>query len=137
MESITTDDILGKTALDGHARVLGVVVKMHIDTEAKTILGITIDQGLTKPDLFVGLAHVKKFAKNAVFLHGLTFNALKGKNVISEDGERIGTVESVVHKNEQVVSITVNKKVGTFKSENTHYPASKIKEIGETIIVRK
>lgn len=137
MVTITSDDILGKTAVDPYGALLGVVVKLHIDNENKTLSGITIDQGFTKPDLYVGMQHVKHFGTDAVLLKTMPYHRLKGLHVISAAGETLGIVSEVSLQEGILANITITKRAGNFKKTTAEVPASDIKEIGEAIILRK
>jgi sporulation protein YlmC with PRC-barrel domain len=137
MESITSDDILGKTAVDPYGSLLGVVVKLHIDNKEKKLQGITIDQGFMKPDLFVGIDHVKQFGLDAILLRSIPYNQLEGKEVLDARGHVLGNIHKVLTNGPDLSSLVVRKKKGTFKSEEITIDAKEIKEIGETIILRR
>lgn len=137
MKSITSDDILGRTAVDPNGNLLGTVVKLHIDTNKKAIQGITVDQGLMKPDLFVGIDHVRRFGIDAVLLSSIPYNRLKGKRVLSVHGEVLGTVAQVLVDGPKLRALLVSRKVGAFKKEEVEIDAKEIKEIGQNIILRR
>ena len=44
-EITTSDDILGKEAIDPDGTILGIVTKLHIGKDDKKVTGITIDMG--------------------------------------------------------------------------------------------
>ena len=70
MEDIlTSDDILGKQALDPDGGILGTVIKLHISNKTKQMTGITIDLGFMRPDLYVGINYVKHFGIDAILLN--------------------------------------------------------------------
>lgn len=137
MNTITSDDILGKTALDPYGEPLGVVVKLHIDNDNKTITGITIDQGFVKPDLFVGLDHIRHFGVDAVLLNTIPYSRLHNLRVLSSKGEYLGTVKNINVENHKLASVTLAKRKGLAKAEELEVKAAQIKEIGQTIILRK
>ena len=137
MGSTTSDDILGKVALDPLGNLLGTVVKLHLDNETKEVLGVTIDQGFVKPDLFVGIDHVRRFGIDAVMLNSMPFHLLKGKRVLSFKGEVLGTVVRVNADEGLLQSLVVSKKSGAFKKEEVVVEARDVKETGETIILRR
>lgn len=129
---ITSDDILGKDAVDPDGQVLGVVIKMHIDKEFKKITGITIDEGFMKPNLFVGISYIKNFGVDSVFLSKIPTQKYIGLKVIDSKGKEIGKVKKVRAKRYKVnaieVSAGIRKRSLIFSSE--------IKEIGEKIILK-
>ena len=132
--TITAEDILGKDALDPDGTVLGVVTRLHIDKEEKKLTGISIDMGLTKPDLFIGIDYVNKFGKDAVLLTNVPEVKFKGKRVISKTGQDIGYVKSVEMKNRKVNSVTVI--MGGIRKKEKVLPSSKIAEVGERIVLK-
>lgn len=138
IESITSDDILGKIALDPRGEVLGTLTKLHIDNDKKILQGITIDQGFARPDLYIGIEHVKFFGDDAVLLNTIPFNRFNHLEVLSAEGKLLGRVREVIHNNIILQGIVVEKKSGLRgkKSEVTIGSAD-IKELGETIILRK
>ncbi len=94
--SITSDDILGKEAVDADGEIIGIVVKLHISKEHKNLQGITIDQGFMKPDLFIGMHYVKNFGIDAIFLNRVPPNRFKGLYVYNHLGKVLGHVKTVV-----------------------------------------
>ena len=138
MVTITSDDILGKTAVDPHGLLLGVVVKLHIDKQKKQMLGITVDQGFMKPDLYVGIDNVKQFGVDAILLSNMPYHLLKGKKVFNASSEHVGIVSKVLVEESVLRGLVIKKKTGTFKkSAETTVPASAVKETGQTIILRR
>ena len=95
---ITSDDILGKEAIDPDGSSLGVITKVHIDKKSNKVVGITIDMGFIKPDLFIGISYVKHFGIDAVFLKKVPAHKFHGLNVLSEGGELLGKVKKIVMK---------------------------------------
>lgn len=137
MQSFTSDDILGKTAVDPAGTLLGTVVKLHVDERKKSILGITVDQGFMKPDLFVGIDHVRRFGVDAVLLSGMPYHLLKGKRVLSAKGEQLGSVSKVLVDGAELRSLMVRRRSGAFRSQEVEVDAREVKEVGETIILRR
>ena len=123
---ITSDDILGKDAVDPDGEVLGVVMKLHIDKESKQITGITIDEGFMKPDLFIGISHIKNFGIDSVFLSRVPTGKYIGLNVFDSKGKFIGKVKKINSKRHKVDSIETSKGIISH---------SDIKEIGASVIL--
>jgi len=123
---ITSDDILGKDAVDPDGEVLGVVTKLHIDKKTKQITGITIDEGFMKPDLFVGIRHIKNFGIDSVFLSKVPTKKYIGLKVFDSEGRLIGRVKKIISKRHKVNSIEIPKGI---------IPSSDIKEIGASVIL--
>ncbi len=129
---ITSDDILGKVALDSRGGELGTVVKLHIDKKKKKLTGITIDQGFLKPDLFIGLDFIKTFGVDAVLLSEIPLDTLKGTKVLTVEGSMVGSVKDVVRKGNAIVKLII-----TMGKKTVEVRASHIKHIGQRIILRK
>jgi uncharacterized protein YrrD len=131
---ITSDDILGKDAIDIDGDILGIVMKLHISKKDKKILGITIDQGFMKPDLYVGIEHIKNFGKDTIFLTRIHYEKYKGLEVISHNGERIGVVQDILLENNLLKKIIISKSIFTKKNEEIELKF--IEEIGSRIILK-
>ncbi|MFH1316773.1 MAG: PRC-barrel domain-containing protein [Candidatus Woesearchaeota archaeon] len=135
-KTITSDDILGKEAVDPEGQILGIVIKLHISKEEKTLTGITIDQGFMKPDLFIGTDHIKNFGIDTIFLSSVPYDKLKGMKVISSDGEIIGNVEGHAQKSQKLQELRIKfKKDGLFKKPIS-IKVSEIKQIGDSVIMK-
>ncbi|MBR9690471.1 hypothetical protein GOV08_02190 [Candidatus Woesearchaeota archaeon] len=131
---ITSDDILGKDVVDTQGDVLGVIQKLHIDKRNKQILGITVDQGFMRPDLFIGLEHIAQFGVDTVFLNTYPKNKMKGMDVINSQGKKIGVVISLDFAGKNRLR-AINVKKGVLKEPET-IPIAKIKSIGHNIILK-
>lgn len=136
MITITSDDILGKYAVDPDGEVLGVVMKLHVDRKKKKMIGISVDTGFMKPDLFIGINYIKNFGVDSVFLNRRPTEKLKGKDVITDKGEIIGTVKDAKVKGRGISEIIIAKK-GIHLKKKFVIAAADIKEIGEGVILKK
>ena len=132
---ITSDDVLGKEAVDPEGQILGIVMKIHIDKDSKMMVGITIDQGFMKPDLFIGMKYIKNFGIDTVFLNRVPVEKFKGLEVITSSGKIVGTVKDVKSKRHKVDEIVVARK--GIKGGVLFIPASEIREIGESSVLKK
>ncbi|MBW2996549.1 PRC-barrel domain-containing protein [Candidatus Woesearchaeota archaeon] len=126
-QTITSDDILGKDALDPDGEVLGVITKLHVDKINKKIVGITIDMGFMKPDLFIGLNYIKNFGVDSVFLSKIPTSKYIGLNVIDSNGKSVGKVKKVISKRGKVDAIIISKGLISI---------SDIEEIGVSIVLK-
>ena len=131
---ITSDDILGKDAIDPDGSNLGTVIKVHIDSNKMCITGITIDMGILKPDLYVGVDHIKHIGIDAVILKKVPTQKFKGLTVLSEEGKIIGEVKDIVLEGKKVKELVVKGK-GFFKKA-IPIKYVDIKEIGDKIILK-
>jgi sporulation protein YlmC with PRC-barrel domain len=133
---ITSDDILGKDVIDSDGEIIGVSSKIHIDNRNKQIIGLTMDQGFMKPDLYVGLEYVKTFGVDSILLKTSPKSKIKGLNVLDNSGKKIGFVSSVI-----AIGRTNRFKGIAVKERALSIPfmikSKDIKEIGYSVILKK
>jgi sporulation protein YlmC with PRC-barrel domain len=138
---LTSDDILGKEAVDPEGEILGVVMKLHLDREKNTILGITVDQGMWKPDLFIGIDFIEKFGVDAIFLNKIPISKYIGIRVYTHDGISIGKVSEVNLNEEKIqsfsISISDEDSRSPFRKKQFIVSKNEISEIGYAIILKK
>ena len=132
---ITSDDILGKEAVDTEGQILGIVTKVHINKEAKKLIGMTVDQGFMKPELFIGLGYIKNFGVDAVFLNKVPADKFRGVEVLSSKGQVIGKVKSVNAKRNRVEEIIILK-TGISRKEYA-ISAHDIETLGDSVVLKE
>ena len=132
---ITSDDILGKEAVDSQGSIIGVITKLHIDKESMKITGITVDMGFMKPDLFIGASHIRHFGIDAILLKRVPADKFKGLKVITFDGKIIGKVKNVILERTKVKEFEISGPKIFNKSFLIKY--KDIKEIGDKIILKE
>ncbi|WCL49455.1 hypothetical protein [Leptospira sp. GIMC2001] len=139
--NLTSDDILGKEAVDPEGEVLGIVMKLHLDPVAKSIIGITVDQGMWKPDLFIGIEFLEKFGIDAIFLNSIPYTKYSGMEVYSYDGIFLGTVSQVNGEKSKIHNIVVSckdeKSRNPLKKREFTISEKSISEIGFSVILKK
>lgn len=133
----TSDEILGKDVVDPNGAILGIVTKIHIDMDVKELIGITIDQGLFRPDLFIGIDFVDRFAVGVVFLSKVPSDTYRGLKVFSHEGKTIGSVKSVVLTNRVLSELIVVPKSIKISKHNISISISEVEEIGFSVILKK
>lgn len=133
---ITSDDILGKDVIDSDGEIIGVSTKIHIDNKNKLIIGLTIDQGFMKPDLYIGLEYIRTFGVDSILLKTSPKSKLRHLNVLDNYGKKIGYVVDVVSlgKTNRFKGIAVKEKP---ISKPFMVKSSDIKEIGYSVILKK
>jgi len=133
-ETITSDDILGKEAVDPEGSIIGIITKVHIDTNDLKITGITADMGLLKPDLFIGANFIKSFGRDSILLKKVPHYKYKGLHVLTEGGKLIGRVKHIVTDGESIKEFVIKSK----SILDGHYTVTykDIKHIGENIILK-
>ncbi|MBU0471698.1 MAG: hypothetical protein KKF89_03675 [Nanoarchaeota archaeon] len=134
---ITSDDILGKQAVDPDGTILGIVVKLHISNESKKIIGLTVDMGFMKPDLFIGIDFVQHFGVDAVLLNRVPTSKFEGLKVLTFEGTEIGIVEEALIYRKHLKELIVSTKKGLFSKENITISASQISKIGGSVVLKK
>lgn len=132
---ITSDDILGKEVVDPNGTILGVISKLHISQERKEIIGITIDQGFMRPDLFYGIKHVKFFGVDTVFVDIISVDTYVGMDVFTQEGKKIGKVKDLVTKHNKIETIIVHR--SKLLSSDLHVPFTAVKSIEHSVIIKK
>jgi len=133
---ITSDDILGKDVIDSDGEVVGVSTKMHIDNKTKQIIGLTIDQGFMKPDLYIGLEYIRTFGVDSILMNTSPKSKIRGINVLDNYGKKVGYVVDVVSigKTNRIKGVVVKEKA---LSKPFMVKSSDIKEIGYSVILRR
>ena len=133
-EITTSDDILGKEAIDPDGTILGIVTKLHIGKDDKKVTGITIDMGFMKPDLFVGVDYIKQFGIDAILLKKVPPHKFKGLSVMTSDGKPAGKIKDVLLRGDQIKEFVVSSSRMFGKDYTITF--KDIKEIGEKIVLK-
>ena len=94
-EAITSDDLLGKDVIDKDGKFIGITEKVFIDPNTMDFLGIEVDKGFLKKGLSIGKSYIERIATHAVFLNIKVAFELRGMDVFSSIGERIGRVSDI------------------------------------------
>lgn len=132
---ITSDEILGNDVIDPRGVIIGVVTKLHMSRDSKELLGITVDRGLIKPELFVGISHVEHFGISVVRLNKIPFDIYIGLKVFTEDGRFLGKVREIKTSGKNLRLLRVGRFMSP-KKNLKEVTVDKIKEIGAGIIIR-
>jgi len=131
---ITSDDILGKDVVDVDGEIIGVVQQLQIDKDSKQIVGILVDQGFMKPDIFIGFKYVKNLGVDSIFLNSSPKPKIKGLEVYDSNGKMLGSVHGLIEENNLISAIIFSKS----QFSKSYLVKSKfIKTIGFSIILRK
>ena len=134
METITSDDILGKEVVDSEGDMLGIVMKLHIEKASKKIVGITVDQGFRKPDLYVGIRNIKNFGVDSVFINRVPVDKYEGSEILDYGGNVVGKVKEIVSKRNRIVSLIATAK--GFSNETAEINPRFVKELGTKVILK-
>lgn len=132
---ITSDDILGKDVIDSDGEIVGVSTKIHIDNKNQQIIGLTIDQGFMKPDLYIGLEYIRTFGVDSILLNTSPKSKVRGLNVLDSYGKKIGYAIDVISvgKTNRFKGVVVKEKA---ISKAFMVKSSDIKEIGYSVILK-
>lgn len=131
---ITTDDILGKDVVDPDGTNLGLITQVHMDRNEMCMTGITVDMGLLKPDLYIGVNNIKHIGPDAILLNKVPTEKFKGLTVLSEEGKIIGKVRDIILDGKNVKEFVVKGRGLFEKGMSIGY--RDIKEIGDKIILK-
>lgn len=107
---LTSDDVLGKDVIDSRGHYIGVVTQLHIDNRDKMIVGISIDGGFLKPNIFIGTSLISNFGVNSVYISHSPASRYLGLIVFDMYAQKIGKVTKVNFgdKHDQIVSFRVS-----------------------------
>jgi len=135
MEIITSDDILGKDVVDTDGEIIGVVQQIRIDKRSKKMIGIVIDQGFMKPDLFISIDLIRNFGVDSVFLSRSPKPKIKGLDVYDKLGKKVGFVFEIEEdsKNDKLKAILIKK---SHISKSYRIKSRDIRRIGFNILLR-
>lgn len=136
-DDVTSDDILGREAVDPDGKVLGIITKLHINRTSKKILGISVDQGFMKSELFIGIDYINRFGIDAIFLNTIPFDKYIGAEVRDDKGELIGHITEVHTQRKKIYEIVLKAQ----NSEKIHkglysINAAHIRSIGDVIVLK-
>ena len=134
---ISSDNILGKEAVDPQGQIMGVISELLIDKSSKEIIGITVDMGFMKPDLFVGMDYISNFGIDSIFLSKIPPDKYRGLKVYTEKGKKIGIVEGAQINKTELKQLVVSSTTFSFNKKKVLIPLSQIKEISSNVIVRE
>lgn len=126
--------LIGVKVLTEGGFQIGRVLQIRISPEAKTIEGILIRRGLFKEPLFLGSTFFDKLSNEAVVLNTEPAILLKGRKVVTYDGEVIGTIKEVVRVNN--TNTIKGLVVYSFMRGSFNVSASDIKSFGKSIILK-
>lgn len=134
--AITSEDILGKEAIDIEGKVVGVVERVLIDPQKLNLIGITIDRGLVYKSISIGKNYVKSITKRAVFLKIRIPYEIRGAKVFDINGKLIGNVSNVELRGNQNVIKNIVVSRGILRKKVV-IPGEFIRVAGESVILNK
>ena len=131
---ITSDDILGKDVIDIEGNSIGIVTIMHIDKKTKSIVGVSVDTGFMKPQVFVGIDLIKNFGIDAVYISKTPSSRYIGMSVYDIYGNYVGKVDHLEfsEKSQTVQRVVVS--IGMMRS--VVLITRHLKNIGRGIILK-
>jgi uncharacterized protein YrrD len=133
MEIITSDDILGKDVVDIDGEIIGIVQQLKIDKLNKKIVGILIDQGFMKPDLYISIDLVQNLGVDSIFLNKTPNPKIKGLDIYDKVGNKIGFVHDVQQSGDKISAIIMKK---SLIGKSYLIKSKQIKTIGYNIILK-
>ena len=132
-KTVNFKKLLGARVLSTDGLVVGRVKEIRIDSKSMDLQGIVVSRGIFFQPLYIGRSYFEKVSNDAAILNIDPFVLLKGRNVITLDGKKIGKVNVITRSDDSndIKSIIVRS---LFKEFNV--PADSIKLIGKSIILK-
>lgn len=134
VETTNLRKIVGTKVLTEGGLSIGRVLQVRINTDTKTLEGILVKRGLFKGTLYLGSNFFDKLSPEGIILNIEPVILLCGRKVVTYDGEVIGVVKDVARfgRTNSIKSLSVH----SFSRGNFIVPASEIKSLGKSIILK-
>ncbi len=126
--------LIGARVLSVDGLVVGRVREIRIDPKKMDLRGIFVSRGIFQPLLYIGVSYFNRASNDAVILNIDPFVLLKGKEVVTSDGKKIGRVKDVIRSDfsNNVKEIVVGK---LFRN-GFKIPYENVKLTGKSLILR-
>lgn len=133
-ETIDLRKVVGVRVLSEKGLRVGRVSQIRIHPESKSLEGVLVRRGLFQESLFIGRSYFDTLSPEAIILNMEPTILLKGKKVVTYDGEVIGKVKEVARTGK--TNALKNIAVHSFWRGNFTIPASAIKAFGKTVMLK-
>ena len=130
--TVKISEIVGEKVLSKDGSEFGHVKEIHLDPEDFTIEGISVVRGLFKESVYIGKDYIKSLNRQGAMLTIIPVKDLTGKDVINDEGVKVGEVKTVnmMNKTNNIESVVIDD-----KGIETIVPWSSIGEIGESMML--
>ena len=127
--------VTGARVLTPNGTVVGRIKSIQTDENVLKVKGLVITRGISGKELYIGREYIRSFTSESCILNEEPALLLKGKSVISHEGERVGKVISVVRVD------STNKvrylEVKRWFAEPLQIKPSHIASIGTSILLKE
>ena len=133
-QTINLRRIIGVKVLTERGFSIGRVVQLRIGPNMKNIEGILIKRGIFGPLVFFGATYLDKLTPEGIVLNMEPAILLRGRKVVTYDGEVIGSIREIVRfgGTNDIKNLVVHSFLrGTF-----NVPIAEIKSLGKSIILK-
>ena len=126
--------LVGVRVLTEGGLKIGHVSQVRINQEQKTIEGVVISRGIFSPPIFLGSTFFDKLSPEAVILKTELSILLKGKKVISYEGEVLGKIKEVIryNKSNEIKTLVAH----SFGRGDFNVEEDDIKSVGKSVILK-
>lgn len=133
-QTINLRRIIGSKVLTERGIPIGRVLQLRIAPNMKNIEGILVKRGIFKPLVFFGATYLDKLTPQGIILNIEPVMLLKGRKVITYEGEVIGFIREIVRfgNTNDIKALVVHSFLrGTF-----NVPVTEVKSLGKSIILK-
>lgn len=133
-QTINLRKIIGSKVLTERGVPIGRVIQLRIAPNMKNIEGVLVKRGFFGSSVFFGASYLDKLTPEGVILNIEPVILLKGRKVVTYDGEVIGSIREIVRfgGTNDIKALVVHSFLrGTF-----NIPVAEIKSLGKSIILK-
>lgn len=133
-ETLDLKTVIGSRVLADNGFQVGRVQRIRIHPKTRKIEGIRVGIGLLRVPIYIDCSYVDKMTEDAVILTMEPAILLKGRKVITTDGEVVGKVKAVERK--ELTNVIRHLMIKPFLRRPFLVPINEIKSIGNSIILK-
>lgn len=126
--------ILGSRILSKNGIVVGRIKQVRLNPETEKVEGVIVSRGWFRQNMYIEKSFFDRLSYDAIILNVDPVIMLKGRKIVTSEGEVIGKVKQVDRKGNtnDAENITTHSFLrGTFI-----IPASYVKYVGQSIILK-
>lgn len=131
--TLNAKKIQGARVISKRGVVIGKVSEIRINPSRKSIEGILISRGIFSKPIYVGASYIENVSEDGILIGIFPSVLLKGRKVMTSQGEIIGRVKKVLRKehSNEIKEFVVRPLIGRAKNVSIN----QVKLLGETIIL--
>ena len=133
-DAVDVRKLIGQRVLTKRGFNIGRVSEMRINPKTCALEGVFISRGLFRKPVYIGTSYFDRISEKAIILKIEPSILLKGKNVISAEGKKLGRIREIMRKGDtnEIEEITVH----SFFKGDTKIKPSEIATIGASDILK-